>query len=145
MIAVTRCEYLYRAVDKHRETIDFLLNAKRDTKAALRFLRQAIRNNNNTPVKINIDKSGANTAAIEAYNKDYGATIEIRQCKYLNNIVEQEQRRVKQKTRAALGFKAFYSAHATLVGIELIQMIRKGQVRPIPGRSDIEQFNHLAM
>ena len=100
-------KYLYRVVDKHGDTIDFLLTAKRDTKAALRFLRQAIRNNG-TPVKINIDKSGSNTAAIEAYNKDSGATIEIRQCKYLNNIVEQDHRRVKQKTRAALGFKAFF-------------------------------------
>jgi len=139
-----RWKYLYRAVDKQGHTIDFLLTPKRDTKAALRFLRQAICNNG-TPVKINIDKSGANTAAIEAYNKESGATIEIRQCKYLNNIVEQDHRRVKQKTRAALGFKAFYSAHATLQGVELIQMIRKGQVRPIPGGSYIEQFNHLAM
>ena len=137
-------KYLYRGVDKDGDTIDFLLTAKRDTKAALRFLRQAIRNNG-TPVKINIDKSGANTAAIEAYNKESGASIEIRQCKYLNNIVEQDHRRVKQKTRAALGFKAFYSAHATVVGVELIHMIRVGQVRPIPGGSFIEQFNQLAM
>jgi putative transposase len=137
-------KYLYRAVDKQGHTIDFLLSAKRDTKAALRFLRQAIRNNG-TPVKINIDKSGANTAAIEAYNKESGARIEIRQCKYRHNIVEQDHRRVKQKTRSALGFKAFYSAHATLQGVELIQMIRKRQVRPIPGGSYIEQFNYLAM
>ena len=137
-------KYLYRAVDKDGDTIDFLLTAKRDTKASLRFLRQAIRNNG-TPLKINIDKSGANTAAIEAYNKESGASIEIRQCKYLNNIVEQDHRRVKQETRSALGFKAFYSAHATVVGVELIHMIRKGQVRPIPGGSFIEQFNQLAM
>ena len=84
-------KYLYQAVDKHGDTVDFLLTAKRDTKAALRFLRQAIRNNG-TPVKINIDKSGANTAAIEAYNEECGSTIEIRQCKYLNNIVEQDHR-----------------------------------------------------
>ena len=77
---------------------------------------------------------GSNTAAIEAYNAERGSRIEIRQCKYLNNIVEQDHRRVKQKTRAALGFKAFYSAHATLQGVELIQMIRKGQVHPVPGR-----------
>ena len=108
-------KYLYRAVDKHGDTIDFLLTARRDTKAALRFLRQAI-GNNATPVKINIDKSGANTAAIGSYNKESGARIEIRQCKNLNNIVEQDHRRVKQKTPAALEFKAFYSAHATLVG-----------------------------
>ena len=99
-------KYLYRAVDKEGDTIDFLLTAKRDTKAALRFLRQAIRNNG-TPVKINIDKSGANAAAILAYNQQSGDAITIRQCKYLNNIVEQDHRRVKQKPRAALGFKAF--------------------------------------
>ncbi len=137
-------KYLYRAVDKVGDTVDFLLTAKRDTEAALRFLRQAIRNNG-TPEKINIDKSGANTAAIKAYNAEAGSAIEIRQCKYLNNIVEQDHRTVKQKTRAALGFKAFNSAHATLQGVELIQMIRKGQVRPVPGGSFIDQFNSLAV
>ena len=136
-------KYLYRALDKYGDTIDFLLTAKRDTKAALRFLQQAIRNNG-TPVKINIDKSGANTAAIQAYNEEHGQAIQIRQCKYLNNIIEQDHRFVKQKTRAALGFKAFYSAHATIQGVELIQMIRKGQVRPIPGGNFIQQFNGLA-
>ncbi len=74
-------KYLYRAVDKDGNTVDFLLTAKRDTKTALRFLGQAIRNNC-TPVKINIDKSGSNTAAIEAYNEEYDQAIEIRQCKY---------------------------------------------------------------
>ena len=64
-------KYLYRAVDKDGNTVDFLLTAKRDTRAALRFLRQAIRNNC-TPVKINIDKSGSNTAAIEADNQECG-------------------------------------------------------------------------
>ena len=70
-----------RAVDKDGNSVDFLLTAKRDTKAALRFLGQAIRNNC-TPVKINIDKSGSNTAAIEAYNEECDQAIEIRQCKY---------------------------------------------------------------
>ena len=106
-----RWKYFYRAVDKEGDTIDFLLTAKRDTKAALRFLRQAIRNNG-TPDKINIDKSGSNTAAIKAYNAEAGTTIEIRQCKYLNNIVEQDHRPVKKKMHAALGFKEFHAAHA---------------------------------
>ena len=126
------------------DTIDFLLTAKRDKKAVLRFLRQAVCNNG-TPVKINIDKSGANAAAILEYNKQSDTSIEIRQCKYLNNIVEQDHRRVKKKSRSTLGFKAFYSAHATLVGVELIHMIRKGQVRPVSYGNYIEQFNHLAM
>src|ERR1700674_4475430 len=78
-------KYLYRAVDKAGATVDFLLTAKRDRKAALRFLRKAI-GQNGTPEKITIDKSGANTAALESYNKDHEAGIEIRQVKYLNNI-----------------------------------------------------------
>jgi putative transposase len=136
-------KYYYRAVDKEGNTIGFLLTAKRDKRAALRLLRRAIRNNC-TPVKINIDKSGSNTSAIKAYNDEAGTDIEIRLCKYLNNIVEQSHRSVKQKTRAALGLKAFHSAHATLQGVEVVQMIRKGQVRPVSEGSFIDQFNSLA-
>jgi putative transposase len=61
--------YLYRAVDKAGATVDFLLTAKRDRKAALRFLRKAA-GHHGVPEKITIDKSGANTAAIESYNGD---------------------------------------------------------------------------
>jgi putative transposase len=121
-------KYLYRAVDKAGATVDFLLTAKRDRKAALRFLRKAI-GHNGTPEKITIDKSGANTAAIESYNKDHKAGIEIRQVKYLNNIVEQDHRAVKRLARPMLGFKSFRSAQVTLTGIELMHMIRKGQLR----------------
>ena len=81
--------YLYRAVDKEGNTIDFLLTKKRDTKAAKRFLIKAI-GSNGLPEKITIDKSGANKAAIEEYNNENGTSIEIRQIKYLNNIVEQD-------------------------------------------------------
>jgi len=59
-------KYLSRAVDKDGNTLDFLLTAKPDTKAGLGFLGQAIPNNC-PPVKINIDQSGSNTDAIEAY------------------------------------------------------------------------------
>jgi putative transposase len=75
---------LYRAVDKAGATVDFLLTAKRDRKAASRFLRKAI-GWNGTPDKITIDKSGADTAAIESHNFEHEAAIEIRQIKYLNN------------------------------------------------------------
>jgi putative transposase len=76
--------------------VDFLLTAKRDCKAALRFLRTAIRCNG-TPKKITIDKSGANTAAIGSYNTDYKADIEMRQIKYLNNIIEQDHGAIKRQ------------------------------------------------
>ena len=121
-------KYLYRAVDKAGATVDFLLTAKRDRKAALRFLCKAI-GQNGTPEKITIDKSGANTAAIESYNKDHEGGIEIRQVKYLNNIVEQDHRAVKRLVRPMLGFRSFRSAAVTLTGIELMHMIRKGQLR----------------
>jgi putative transposase len=119
--------YLYRAVDKHGQTIDFLLTEHRDKEAALRFLKKAIRRNG-LPAKITIDGSDANEAAIKSYNQEHGPTISIRQVKYLNNIVEQDHRGVKRITRPMLGFKAFDAAQATLVGIELMHMIRKRQL-----------------
>jgi putative transposase len=120
-------KYLYRAVDKAGATVDFLMTAKRDREAALRFLRKAIRHNG-TPEKITIDKSGANTAAIESHNTETKAGIEMRQSKYLNNIVEQDHRAIKRQTRPMLGFKSFRSAAVTLAGIEIMHMIRKGQL-----------------
>ena len=117
-------KYLYRAVDKAGATVDFLLTAKRDRKAALRFLRKAIKGSG-TPEKITIDKSGANTAAIESHNAENEADIEIRQIKYLNNIVEQDHRAIKRLVRPMLGFKSFRSAAVTLAGIELMHMIGK--------------------
>ena len=119
--------YLYRAVDKHGQTIDFLLTEHRDTEAALRFLKKAIRRNG-LPETITIDGSDANEAAIKRYNEEYGTTIRIRQVKYLNNVVEQDHRGVKWITRPMLGFKAFDAAQSTLVGIELMHMIKKRQL-----------------
>ena len=138
-------KYFYRAVDKQGNTIDFLLTAKRDKKAALQFLTKAI-GRNGKPGLINIDKSGANTAAIKNYNDDHNKRIKIRQCKYLNNIVEQDHRHVKRQCRAMLGFKSFYSAQKTLAGIELMHMIKKGQICATRGvrMSPAEQFYTLA-
>ncbi len=136
-------KYLYRAVDKGGNTIDFLLTAKRDTKAALRFLKNAI-GANNEPLKINIDKSGANTAAIKAYNETEESEIEIRQNKYLNNIIEQDHRGIKRMVRPMLGFMTFRTARITLGGIESIRMINKGQIKA-KGQTPIEQFYALTV
>jgi putative transposase len=136
-------KYLYRAVDKAGATVDFLLTAKRDRKAALRFLRKAI-GQHGAPAKITIDKSGANTAAIESYKDEEKADIEIRQIKYLNNIVEQDHRAVKRVTRPTLGFKSFRSAAATLTGIELMHMLRKGQLGTMGELRPAQQFYALA-
>lgn len=119
--------YLYRAVDQHGQTIDFLLTQERDEQAAKHFLTKAIRRHG-VPEKITIDGSAANEAAIKSYNKEHGTAIVIRQVKYLNNVVEQDHRGVKRVTRPMLGFKSFDAARATLVGIELMRMLRKGQL-----------------
>ena len=124
----------YRAVDKAGHSVDFLLTAKRDRKAALRFLGKAI-DPSGLPEKITLDKSGANTAAIDDYNTDPETGIELRvaglgpQAKYLNNIVEQDHRAIKRQTRPMRGFKSFWSAAITVAGIELMHMIRKGQLK----------------
>ena len=136
-------KYLYRAVDKTGATVDFLLTAKRDCKAALRFLRKAIKCNG-TPGKITIDKSGANTAAIECLDGEHEAGIRIRQIKYLNNIVEQDHRAIKRLTRPMLGFKSFWSVAVTLAGIELMHMIRKGQMLLMGELRPARQFYSLA-
>jgi putative transposase len=135
-------KYLYRAVDKAGATVDFLLTAKRDRKAALRFLIKAI-GHHGAPEKITIDKSGANMAAIVSYRTEHEAGIEIRQVKYLNNIIEQDHRAIKRLVRPMLGFKSFWSAAVTLAGIELMHMIRKGQLRAVK-LSPARQFYSLA-
>jgi putative transposase len=119
---------LYRAVDKHGQTIDFLLTEHRDAEAALRFLKKAIRRNG-VPETITVDGSDANEAAIKRYNEEHGTPSAIRQVKYLNNIVEQDHRGVKRITRPMLGFKSFEAAQDTLVGIELMHLIKKKQLR----------------
>lgn len=138
-------KYFHRTVDKQGHTIDILLTATRDKKAALRFLTKAI-GRNEKPSLINIDKSSANTTAINPYNRDNNKLIKTRQCKYLNNMIEQDHRKVKRITRPMLGFKHFYAAQKTLAGIEVMAMIKKDQMKTAKGddRSPAELFYVLA-
>jgi len=133
-------------VDKHGQTIDFLLTEHRDKEAALRFLKKAIRRHG-VPEKMTIDGSDANEAAIKSYNEAHGTTIIIRQVQYFNNIVEQDHRAVKRVTRPMLGFKSFEAAQDTRVGSELMPMIKKKQLLVEAGDEDLtaaEQFYALA-
>jgi len=138
-------KYLYRAVDKAAQTIDFLLCAHRDYAAARRFFERAI-DLHGIPEKITIDKSGANTAAIEGIRADPGADLETRQSKYLNNLIEQDHRAVKRVVRPMLGFKNFRCARALIAGIETMHMIKKGQLAEIKDRpsSAADKFYSLA-
>lgn len=136
-------KYLYRAVDTDGQTIDFLLTARRDAAAALRFFRKVIRNHGE-PEVVTIDKSGANTAALATLNADNPEeeAITIRQSRYLNNLIEQDHRNIKRRIKLMLGFKSFRRAQTILAGIELIHMIRKGQYQHLQGDglSPAEQF-----
>ncbi|MFC7411325.1 IS6 family transposase [Hydrogenophaga atypica] len=113
-------KYLYRAVDRMGQTVDFLLTARRDEAAVRRFIEQAI-NLHDVPEKITIDKSGANTAAVRGLMADSGLAIELRQSKYLNNIVEQDHRAIKRRVRPMMGFKSFWAARRILAGAPFMQ------------------------
>ncbi|WP_052483450.1 DDE-type integrase/transposase/recombinase [Flavobacterium sp. MEB061] len=134
---------LYRAVDKVGNTVDFLLTRKRQRMSAQSFLIKAI-SNNYRPIVINIDKSGSNTAAIRVYNKRSFSNIKIRQCKYLNNIIEHDHRFIKWRIQNGLGFKSFESAIRTLSGIEVVHMLRKNQMVRL-GLSIFKSFCKLAV
>ncbi len=138
-------KHRYRAVDKAGKTIDFLLTAKRNKKAAMRFFVKAIKSNG-APEKVTMDKNGANKSAIDQIVEDKDIVVEVRQIKYLNNIVEQDHRAVKRNTRPMLGFKSFRAAANVLAGIELMPMLRNGQMaKPgCEGLSFAEQFYALA-
>jgi putative transposase len=120
-------KYLYRAVDKAGNTVDFLLGAHRDKAAARRYFERAIEQNGE-PETINVDKSGANLAALEALNAERLTPIEVRPNIYLNNVVEQDHRAIKRIIKPMLGFKDFRCARIILSGIEIAHMIRKEQI-----------------
>ncbi|MBL4766608.1 MAG: IS6 family transposase [Rhodobacteraceae bacterium] len=136
--------YLYRAVDRDGQTLNFMLSERRDTAAARRFFKRAV-GTNGVPDSIAIDKSSANLADLQRLNvilkfTGAGRIINIIQSKYLNNIVEQDHRFIKRITRPMLGFKAFHSAVETLAGIETAHMIRKGQL----GQTGVLPFKQFA-
>ena len=141
--------YYYRAVDKFGNVIDYYLSSNRDEAAAKAFLNKAIAQHG-LPEKVVIDGSKSNYAAIDAMNIQLWLTgifmlslIEILDIKYLNNIVEQSHRWVKQKTRQALCWKSLEGATASLHGRELWTMLKRGQIE-IVGETAYEQFYALA-
>ena len=122
--------YLYRAVDKQGHTVDFLLSERRDVAAAKRFFCKALENHA-PPRVITLDAYAASHRAIKEL-KSAGSIphrVRIRSSQYLNNVVEQDHRRIKQRIRPMLGFKRFETAAITISGIELAEKIRKDQCK----------------
>ncbi|MFC7738297.1 IS6 family transposase [Roseomonas sp. GCM10028921] len=129
--------YLHRAVDSCGQTIDFLLSAKRDADAAKRFFRKALGQPHTVnPRTITVGKNPAYPCAIGQLKEDgkLWRFSHLRQCKFLNNMVEQDHRRLKRLVRPGLGFGGFWTASRTLAGYEVMAMVRKGQLRKIDGR-----------
>lgn len=138
--------YLYRAVDSTGQTIDFLLTAKRDTAAAKRFFRKALAGlNNPQPRVINVDKNPAYVPAVTELKSEgvLRQRCRLRQCKYLNNIVEQDHRQVKRRTWLAKGYGSFWTAWKTLQGIEAMEMVRKGRVRWLSKSDSVGQAKFI--
>jgi len=123
-----RWTYLYRAVDKQGLTVDFLLSEHRDIAAARRFFTRAVERHG-TPKTITLDGYPATHAAVAELKKCgvLHPQTKIWTSKYLNNLIEQDHRRVKQRIYPMLGFKNFRNAAVAISGIELVQKIRKGQ------------------
>jgi putative transposase len=142
-----RWTYYYRGIDNKGQSLDFMFSERRNMAAARRFFEGGF-GTNGVPDRVVIDKSGTNLTGLENVNvilrlTGSGSTIKILEVKYLNNIMEQDHRFIKRITRPMLGSKAFYSADATLVGIETAHMIRKGQL-DANGLTAFQQFAALA-
>jgi transposase, IS6 family len=131
--------YLYRVVDSTGQTIDFMLSAKRDARAAKRFFRKMLKlPQHSSPRVINVDQNRAYPPAVEELKEEgiLSVASQLRQCKYLNSIVEQDHRFIKRRVNPGLGFFSFKTARRTISGYEVMNMIRKGQAEGI-GKGDI--------
>jgi len=123
--------YLYRAVDSEGNTIDFYLSESRDKQVVKRFFKKALDASHICkPLVITVDKNPAYPVAIQELKEEKRMPegIQIRQVKYLNNIVEQDHRFIKKLARSMLGFKSYKTAISILSGVETMHMMKKGQL-----------------
>jgi transposase-like protein len=124
-----RWRYLFRAVDKHGRLIASMLTGRRDTGAAYRFLRKALRAvSDNPPSSITTDKLASYPKAILRLQNEGLLPKDVvhRTSKYLNNILEADHGALKRMIRPTRGFRTMKTAAATLTGFEIMRMIRRG-------------------
>jgi len=136
------CKYLYRAVDKEGQTIEFMLSAKRDISSAKRFFKKVMKaDHRRLPFSISVDKNATYPNAFTASQdeKTLPHDCKLRRVKYLNNIIEQDHRFVKKRVRAAQCYKSFTTAERTLKGVEAMNMMRKGQVKRLSRKDAVAQ------
>jgi len=111
--------------------------------SAQKFLNKAV-GNNGTPRVINIDKSGSNKEGVKTFNKRNFKNLKWRQCKYLNNIFDEDHRNVKRRIAISTGFKDFKAEQRILAGIETVNIIRKNQIMD-PKSTTYKTFYSLAV
>ena len=125
-------KYLYRAVDTAGDTLEFLLTSKRNKQAAKRFFKKMLGNKHVAiPRAMAVDKNRAYPPAVEELKREglIPKDCKLRQKKYLNNIVEQSHRFIKRLVKNNHWFQTFTTAKKTIAGYEIMNMIRRGQVR----------------
>jgi transposase-like protein len=125
-----RWHYLYRAVDKHGKTVDFLLRRDRGIAAAQAFFRKALLSvAPRVPRNVTLDGHVPSRRALWLLRREHPCwrNVKVRTSQYLNNIIEQDHRAIKRRCASMAGFKSFANAAVTIAGIELVHLIRKRQ------------------
>lgn len=126
--------YLYRAIDKNGDTLDWMLSRYRNKQSAKRFFKKTLGNPHvKEPRVINADKSPTFLPAIEELQNagKFPAKTKLRRIKYLNNSMENDHKFTKSKSRYRQWYQSFSTASKTLDGMESMRCLQKGQVRKI--------------